>query len=589
MEVFGQLGDGDRGRMVEILSQRLSTSDLRNVVESLDRNGRGRSRKTVETLVVAAERVATAGRPRTKLADGELAEFIVDRRGLSLLESQEVRKVLYLRATPDQRDRVADYEGSASVRGSVTKQADTVAKRKWHSGKSWPRHFVRELDIPAVFAGLAGSPKEPETLQVQPFVPLADLTDFQSELKDQAVEVLGGQAGSNRGVLTMPTGAGKTRTAVESLVAWRIARADRPVLLWIAQSEELCEQAVQAFREVWIDLGHRSDPVRENLEIARFWGSSAPVPDKSDVVVASIQKLQAAVREVDSEKRAALKVLGEQLGAVVVDEAHRIDAPSYRDVLRFLGIDLSASAQSDIPLLGLTATPFRSDDGETRRMAGMLHERLLRAESLGANPIKELRAREVLSMVEHEVLEHAAPRFDMGRDRRFLEHFEQFHDFHSGFLQEIGESEARNRALFARLMQISDKCPTLFFGCTVEHAEAMSILLRRKGRSAEVVTGETRATTRRAMIEEFRAGRISVLCNFGVLTTGFDAPKVGALVIGRPTTSRVLYAQMIGRGMRGPRFKGTEKCLVIDVRDNIRHHGDELAYNKYADFYKSDN
>jgi superfamily II DNA or RNA helicase len=418
-------------------------------------------------------------------------------------------------------------------------------------------------------------------------VSLHGLQPFQEELKDQAVEVLNETAGKNRAVLTLPTGAGKTRTAVETLVAWRMAREDRPAMLWIAQSEELCEQAVQSFREVWIDLGHRTPPIRENLEIARFWGTSAPVPDKSDVVVASIQKLQAAIREEDSEKSAALTVLAGQIGAVVVDEAHRIDAPSYQEVLRFLGVDLSASALSKVPLLGLTATPYRSDDGETSRMAGMFHKRLLSAKSLGDSPIKELRARKVLAEARHEVLDYdKAPRFDMGSNSNYVEHFERFHDFHAGFLQEIGESQARNKALFNRLMAIPAECPTLFFGCTVEHAEAMAILLRRKGRSAEVVTGETRAATRRALIEEFRAGRISVLCNFGVLTTGFDAPKVGALVIGRPTTSRVLYAQMIGRGMRGPLFGGTTECLVIDIRDNIRHHSDDLAFNKYADFYQ---
>ncbi|MFI6505166.1 DEAD/DEAH box helicase [Nonomuraea typhae] len=584
VEIFGQLSDRDRQQAVEILNQRLSPAERRAVTDSLDR--KGRSRKTVESLVVDVEHRSTRGRPRTHLPDEALAEFIVNRCGLALLESFEIRRLLVLRATPDQRDRLKSYPGADPARGSVKAQAEAIARRKWHAGKSWPRYFVKVLDLPHAFAGLSGSPKEPDTLEVVPFVPLAELTDFQADLKDQALGVLDDEPGRNRGILTMPTGAGKTRTAVESLVAWRLERSGNLVVLWIAQSEELCEQAVQAFKEVWIDLGHRSE-VRSNLQIARFWGATAVVPDEADVVVASIQKLQSAVREEDSPKRVKLGELGERIGAVVVDEAHRIGAPSYREVLGFLKIGLSRSAKAEIPLLGLTATPFRSDDEETAGMADTFHRRLLRAESLGDEPIKELRSRGVLSVAEHEVLEHSASPFVMDRDKRFVDHYEQFHDFHSGFLQEIGESEQRNRALFARLMDIPPECPTLFFGCTVEHAEAMSILLRRAGRSAEVVTGDTRAATRRAIIEEFRDGRISVLCNFGVLTTGFDAPRVGALVIGRPTTSRVLYAQMIGRGMRGPLFRGTEKCLVVDVRDNIRFHGEgELAYNKYIDFYR---
>ena len=87
------------------------------------------------------------------------------------------------------------------------------------------------------------------------------------------------------------------------------------------------------------------------------------------------------------------------------------------------------------------------------------------------------------------------------------------------------------------------------------------------------------------MIEEFRDGRISTLCNYGVLTTGFDAPKVRGLVISRPTASAVLYEQMIGRGMRGPKFGGTDRCLVIDVVDNIRFGG-QMAFTRYAEYWK---
>jgi len=98
------------------------------------------------------------------------------------------------------------------------------------------------------------------------------------------------------------------------------------------------------------------------------------------------------------------------------------------------------------------------------------------------------------------------------------------------------------------------------------------------------VTSDTRASTRRFLIEEFRAGRVSVLCNYGVLTTGFDAPRVRAVVVARPTTSPVLYEQMIGRGLRGPRFGGTDECLVIDVLDNIRFGG-HVAYMRYDEYW----
>jgi superfamily II DNA or RNA helicase len=170
---------------------------------------------------------------------------------------------------------------------------------------------------------------------------------------------------------------------------------------------------------------------------------------------------------------------------------------------------------------------------------------------------------------------------------RYREHFEQFKDFHPEFLREVSQSEDRNRVLLDRLVDLPTDWPTLFFACTVEQAVAMAVLLRRAGRGAAAVTADTRNATRRALIEEFRSGRLSVLCNYGVLTTGFDAPRVRALVVGRPTTSPVLYEQMIGRGMRGPRFGGTETCQVIDINDNIRFRG-QLAYTRYSGYWSDD-
>jgi len=112
------------------------------------------------------------------------------------------------------------------------------------------------------------------------------------------------------------------------------------------------------------------------------------------------------------------------------------------------------------------------------------------------------------------------------------------------------------------------------------------VLLRRARRTAAVIIGETRRATRRHLIDEFRAGRVQVLCNYGVLTTGFDAPKVRAVVIARPTTSVVLYEQMIGRGMRGPLNGGTEMCTVIDLADNISRFEGQMAYARMRDVWR---
>ncbi|WLQ67635.1 DEAD/DEAH box helicase [Streptomyces glycanivorans] len=581
MEAFGQLSEQDRSQAIQVLRRRLAPRDLRAVIEDLESGGRSRSRKSVEWIIAAVEN--ESGRARAKLPEGELAEFLVDRSGFGLLESRALRERLALSASEDELETLHDYRGGERSRGGSRAKAKKIAERTWRPGKSWPRHFTRVLDIPPAFAGLPGSTREPDTLEVAPFVPLRDLEDFQQDLKEQVIEVLSGAPGANRGVLTLPTGAGKTRTAVESLIEWRISQPRREAVLWIAQSEELCEQAVQAFREVWTDLGHRNDQVRHTMEIARLWGS-ASVPSDPDIVVASIQKLDAALRGTNDDTRQELELLRENLGAVVVDEAHRMLAPSYSRVLRFLAIELGQKAP--VPVIGLTATPFRRVDAETRQLAAKFHSRLLGSRALGDDIVSELRRRDVLSRPEHKVLSYAGSGFQMDDVESYREHFDQFEDFHPGFLREIGESDARNRALLKQLLELPPDWATLFFGCTVEHSIAMAVLLRRAGRAAEVVTSNTRSATRRALIEQFRGGRLSVLCNYGVLTTGFDAPAVRALVVGRPTTSPVLYEQMIGRGMRGPRFGGTESCLVVDIEDNI-HFSGQLAYKRYSSYWSS--
>ncbi len=80
-------------------------------------------------------------------------------------------------------------------------------------------------------------------------------------------------------------------------------------------------------------------------------------------------------------------------------------------------------------------------------------------------------------------------------------------------------------------------------------------------------------THRRNIIRDFKDEKFDVLLNFGVLTTGFDAPRIKTVIITRPTTSIVLYSQMIGRGLRGKRMGGNETCRIIDIRDNLEDFG----------------
>jgi superfamily II DNA or RNA helicase len=109
----------------------------------------------------------------------------------------------------------------------------------------------------------------------------------------------------------------------------------------------------------------------------------------------------------------------------------------------------------------------------------------------------------------------------------------------------------------------------------------MAALLTLDGITAKPITGLTEPGPRRHYIEQFREGELRVLTNYGVLTQGFDAPAVRAIFVARPTYSPNLYQQMIGRGLRGPANGGKPECLIVNVEDNVRQFGQQLAFRDF--------
>jgi superfamily II DNA or RNA helicase len=161
-------------------------------------------------------------------------------------------------------------------------------------------------------------------------------------------------------------------------------------------------------------------------------------------------------------------------------------------------------------------------------------------------------------------------------------------DLPAGFLERLAADKQRNLLIVRRLLRLPKDTPTLVYACTVEHAYFLSVILTAQGRKSGAVSADTPVTLRRALVHDFKEQKIQFLCNYGVLTTGFDAPKTGCIALCRPTTSEVLYEQIIGRGLRGPQFGGTPECTIIDFADNICRLGPPLAYARFADFWSDE-
>jgi DNA repair protein RadD len=563
------LTQADREEAIYILNKHLTHKQMRDVIN-----------RAVEDLVARTERAK--GNYKSHINDEDLAAFLIDVEGVDLLKKPEMREALVKSLDGHQIETLAGWDGESLPRSQRDRIKNIVGKR-WHPGKQWSQYFANFLGFPKIFAGLVGSPNGPAIEEVEPYIHLPDLYDYQLDLLVQLQQVFKTSSNQKRALLSLPTGAGKTRTAVEALLTWWNKDEDiKPYLLWIAQSDELCEQAAESFREVWIDKG--GDGVRKTLRIYRCWGSYKALPEEyaDGVIVASIQKLQKSIQSDDGKEE--LQRIVEDVAAIVIDEGHRSTTTSYTEVLEASGFKFGRDTYSPAPLIGLTATPYRGfSNEENQKLARRYNSNLLTSKILGDDPLQTLRERGVLSHVNHEALKTNV-KFELTSEE--AQYFQQMNELPMSFVTRVGQDAKRNNLLIEKLVEIPENWPVLCFGCSVHHASALAVLLRRKGRTAAVVTAETRRATRRHLIEEFRQGHLQVLCNYGVLTTGFDAPKIRAVIIARPTTSVVLYEQMIGRGMRGPSNGGTDRCLVVDLTDNIVRFQGQMAYKRMEDLWK---
>jgi len=433
--------------------------------------------------------------------------------------------------------------------------------QRW-AGSTPARIFAMELGFPKEYAGFEQA-KRDRLLEVDGPPNLPPLHLFQQEIADRVATMAQG-GHPTRGLLFLPTGAGKTRIAVEALVRWVSDTKPASPILWVAQSDELCEQAVQSWSEAWREFGSP----RERLYISRLWSTNeAERIDGGQVIVATIQKLVNVVASSDYDWLA-------ETAFVVIDEAHGATEPSYTRVINWA---VRRDRKDRCPMLGLTATPYRGNTEETRRLVARFGGSRLDDGVLGDDPYAELQKMGVLAEVEHDLLEGA----ELELNRAELAELRKLRRLPSTVEARLGTDARRNQALLDHILELPEDWPVLLFATSVDHAQIMAALLRVEGVAAASISAETEPAARRHYVEEFRKGRIRVLTNYHCLAAGFDAPSVRALYIARPTYSPVLYQQMIGRGLRGPLNGGKPVCLIVNVKDNILQYGEDLAFRQF--------
>ena len=357
-----------------------------------------------------------------------------------------------------------------------------------------------------------------------------------------------------RAMLHLPTGTGKTRTAM-SIVASHLRTRSKGLVLWLATTRELLEQAAAEFELTWRALGDRQ------VDCVRFWSSYNPPIDKitDGIVIAGLAKLHSY-----GKKRKRLWSLGDRTTMVVFDEAHQAVATTYRDI-----VETVVTRNPKTPLLGLSATPGRTwgNPNVDIAVAELFCGNKVMISFNGANPIRHLTNEGYLAEVDFSLL-NVEPGLQLSAED--LVEISEALDISDALAARFGEDGQRNLRIIQCLLELAKThSRILVFAASVDNALLLASVCRGMGLKADAVTGKTDAWERKHVIQKFKrsGGLHRILINYGVLTTGFDAPAASAALIARPTRSLVLYSQMVGRVIRGPKAGGTNHCKVVTVVD----------------------
>ena len=368
--------------------------------------------------------------------------------------------------------------------------------------------FVHSLGFSAEWAGERNRGRPPY-LEVEGPYSLPELHEYQKIIVSKVRAMLGNtsvDSAERRGMISMPTGSGKTRVAVQAVVEAMCHDGLDGGILWVADRDELCEQAVEAWRQVWTSIGAPTT----RLRISRMWaGQPRPQPTSTlHVIVATIQTLNAKLSAASGEYEflADCKL-------VVFDEAHRSVAPTFTSVMREIG--LTRWKRSDEPfLLGLTATPYRGHNAEeTARLVSRYGRNRLDSGAFASDDpqavIGELQQMRVLARADHETIDGGVFSLD-GEEK---EQAASTPWLPRSVEERIAMDSTRTgRIIEAYETHVKPDWPTLIFATSVEHAQTVAALLNTRGVRSRAVSATTEPATRRRVVEdsgEARSGRSS--------------------------------------------------------------------------------
>lgn len=374
-------------------------------------------------------------------------------------------------------------------------------------------------------------------------IPLYDFQKDAVKALDEAMDV----EGPVSGMLVMPTGSGKTRTATYFLLRDMISNGYQ--VIWLTHRHMLVDQAADAFCNGY-PLIKKNKPNAQKFSMICISGehSSIRMAEKTDDVI--IVSVQSGFR--------SLEYIGPVLGKkviVVIDEAHHAVAKSYKKIVDFI-----RRKRHNLKLLGLTATPIRGTDRGSVELMNLFNNNIIYN-----IPMAELVKQKVLADPRFELIEthvNFEPKIDVNEAKLIR----KYGELPASLVDKVAQSAKRNSIIVDTYMKNRERYgKTLIFALNIQHCYTLCLDLQAKGVKCDYIYSGRDDNER--IIKRFQSGELDVLVNINILTEGSDVPQIKTVFLTRPTQSEGLLVQMIGRGLRGPKSQGTAIAYIVDFCD----------------------
>lgn len=335
------------------------------------------------------------------------------------------------------------------------------------------------------------------------------------ELKKHQQEALNSlrkmrEEGQSIALLYHATGTGKTVTAVSD------AKAVGQRTLFIGHTKELIEQAKKTFNNIWKEK-------QTGLYIAEQKEKDAYI------VCGSVQSISKNIEDFNPE----------EFGYVIIDEAHHGTAETYRSILSYFKPQFT---------LGLTATPDRTDGEDLLEIFQNIAHKLDLKTAVEIGELVPVRCIRVKTNIDISDVRINGIKYNSQDLESKL------------FIPE------RNKVIVDTYLEFAKDKKTVIFCASVKHAKEIAHLLRENHINAQAVSGSMNNSKRKQILNEYESGNINVLCASDLLNEGWDSPNTQVLFMARPTMSKTLYTQQLGRGIR--LAQGKEYLMVFDLIDN---------------------